>query len=363
LRSSISGTVESPPPAREADPPVHEVNPLSDKVNYGGQAVIEGVMMRSPRFFSVACRRQNGEIVVRTEPVPAVFTRYPWERWPFMRGVFGLADTMVLGMKALLWSANVAALDDRETAAQKAPGTDGNDAESGAPVSNGGRTDTISGLAVSGSVFGGMAIGLALFVLTPSLVVGWLPKISNPLWRNVLEGGLRVALFLGYIQLISRMAHVKRLFGYHGAEHKAINGFEATGTVDVDVAARQSLIHPRCGTNFVLTVLLVKMLLASAFGWPPVWARLLIRLAMLPVTAALAYEVIRLAGIYRHVKWIQVIVAPGLLTQRLTTREPDRSMVEVAVRSLQSVMDRELATSKAPVSDQRPAVSAGSSVS
>jgi uncharacterized protein YqhQ len=354
----------SPPPAREADLPTHEVNPLSNKINYGGQAVIEGVMMRSPRFFSVACRRQNGEIVVRTEPVPAVFTRYPWERWPFMRGVFGLADTMVLGMKALLWSANVAALDDREAAAAKAAGPDSDQGgESVAPVSNGGRTDTISGLAVSGSVFGGMAIGLVLFVLTPSLVVGWLPKIDNPLWRNLMEGGLRVALFLGYIQLISRMAHVKRLFGYHGAEHKAINGFEATGTVDVDVASRQSLIHPRCGTNFVLTVLLVKMLLASAFGWPPVWARLLIRLAMLPVTAALAYEVIRLAGIYRHVKWLQAIVAPGLLTQRLTTREPDRSMVEVAVRSLQEVMDRELETPKEATGVPRPAVGAGSTVS
>jgi uncharacterized protein YqhQ len=302
---------------------------LSDKITYGGQAVIEGVMMRSPRFFSVAVRRQNGEIVVKTEPVPAFFTRYKWARWPFMRGVFALADAMVLGMKSLFWSANVAAQDDRE--AGRASDT---------AVTSGGRTDTVTGLAISGSVVMGMALSIGIFVLTPSVVIGWLPGIS-PLWRNLLEGALRVGLFLGYIQLISQMQHVKRLFGYHGAEHKAINGLEAEKVADVDVAARQSTIHPRCGTNFVLTVLMVKVLLASFFGWPDWWLRLLIRLGTLPLTAAVAFEVIRLAGKYRDVKWLQLIVAPGLWTQRLTTREPDREMLEVAVRSLQSVMERE----------------------
>jgi uncharacterized protein YqhQ len=164
-------------------------------------------------------------------------------------------------------------------------------------------------------------------------------------------------MFLGYITLIARMAHVKRLFGYHGAEHKAINGLEAAGVADVAVAQRQSTIHPRCGTNFVLTVLLVKVLLASFFGWPALWLRLLIRLAVLPVTAALAFEVIRLAGRYRHVKALQWIVAPGLWTQRLTTREPDLSMLEVAVRSLQSVMEREEAMPALAGSRQPSAVS------
>jgi uncharacterized protein YqhQ len=317
---------------------------VSDNISYGGQAVIEGVMMRSPRFFSVACRKaSNDEIVVRTEPVPAFFTRYAWARWPFMRGVFALADAMVLGMKALMWSANIAHQDDLEA---------GRPAET--PATGDGRTDTVSGLAVSGSVFLGLGLGIALFVLLPSLLVGAVPHVRNPLWKNLMEGTLRVALFLGYIQLISRMAHVKRLFGYHGAEHKAINGLEATGEVDVAVAARQSLIHPRCGTNFVLTVLIVKMLLASCFGWPAPWLRILIRLAMIPVTAALAFEVIRLAGKYRHVKWLQAIVAPGLWTQRLTTREPDPSMLEVAVASLKSVMAREHETE--PAIGGRPAV-------
>jgi uncharacterized protein YqhQ len=335
---------------------------LNDKITYGGQAVIEGVMMRSPRFFSVACRRKNGEIVVRTEPVPLFFTRYPWARWPLMRGVFALADAMVLGMKSLLWSANIAAQDDligRDGTTGNGNGANGNGASvnglKGGATESSGRTDTVSGLVVSGSVFVGMGIGIALFVLTPSVLVGWLPKIGNPLVRNLIEGALRVAMFLGYIQLIARMDHVKRLFGYHGAEHKAINGLEATGLADSDIAARQSTIHPRCGTNFVLTVLMVKVLLASFFGWPVWWLRLLIRLAMLPVTAALAFEVIRLAGKYRDVPWLQWIVAPGLWTQRLTTREPDPSMIEVAVRSLQSVMDREVIPTGIPA-DPEPAV-------
>ena len=339
--------------------------------------------MRSPRFFSVACRRRNGEIFVRTEPVPAFFTRYAWARWPLMRGVFALADAMVLGMKALLWSANIAAEDDQIQGLGVRGQGSGEDEGFGGAGSNGSAsesmimdplppstsiqnskskiqnpgTDTVSGLVVSGSVFAGLAIGIALFVLTPSVLVGWLPKVGNPLARNLLEGGLRVAMFLGYIVLISRMAHVKRLFGYHGAEHKAINGLEAAGVADVQVAKGQSTIHPRCGTNFVLTVLMIKVLLASFFGWPVWWLRLLIRLAALPATAALAFEVIRLAGKYRHVPWLQWIVAPGLWTQRLTTREPDSSMLEVAVRSLQSVIEREEAAPGLAVSLQPSAVS------
>jgi uncharacterized protein YqhQ len=289
-----------------------------------------------------------------------------------MRGVFALADAMVLGMKALLWSANIAAEDDRvQGLGGRGQGSETRDRGDGSGVREESEltpdpspltphpsgTDTVSGLVVSGSVFLGMGIGIVLFVLTPSLLVGWVPQVGNALARNLLEGTLRVGMFLGYIALISRMAHVKRLFGYHGAEHKAINGLELTGLADVDAARLQSTIHPRCGTNFVLTVLMVKVLLASFFGWPVWWLRLLIRLAMLPATAALAFEVIRLAGKYREVKWLQWIVSPGLWTQRLTTREPDTSMLEVAVESLRSVMEREQEVPGSLVSPQPTTVS------
>jgi uncharacterized protein YqhQ len=311
---------------------------VAQRVAYGGQAVIEGVMMRGPHTFAVACRTEDGEIVVQEEPVPAFFTRYKWAKWPFLRGTFALADSLVLGMKSLLYSAAVA----QEGEAKKQHGA--------IEVQHTGRGGAVTGIAISVSAFVGMGLGLVLFVVVPSLaaelVRPWLREaITSPGWRdfltNLSEGVLRILIFLGYIKLISRMEYVERLFMYHGAEHKAINGYEIDGVLDVDTAMRQSTIHPRCGTNFVLTVLLVKVLLASFFGWPSVWLRLGLRIVALPIVAGVAYEVIRLAGKYRNVRWLQWIVAPGLWTQRLTTREPTADMVEVAIRALDSVLRRE----------------------
>jgi uncharacterized protein YqhQ len=310
-------------------------------VAYGGQAVIEGVMMRGPHTFAVACRLPDGEIVVQEEPVPAIFTRYAWAKKPFLRGTFALFDSLVLGMKALLYSAHVA----NEAEAKANPATEGLE------VRHTGRGGAVSGIAISASAVAGMALGVGLFVLLPSLAAEGVRPILRELlpgslgWRNFLtnlSGGLiRLGLFLGYIKLISRMPYVDRLFRYHGAEHKVINAFEREGVLDADVAMGQSTIHPRCGTNFVLTVLMVKVLLASFFGWPSLWLRLALRLLALPVVAGVAFEVIRLAGKYRDVKVLQWLVAPGLWTQRLTTREPSREMVEVALRALESVIRRE----------------------
>jgi uncharacterized protein YqhQ len=328
---------------------VSEVLTVSKRVAYGGQAVIEGVMMRGPHTFAVACRTPEGEIVVQEEPVPAFFTRYTWAKWPFVRGTFALLDSLVLGMKSLLYSATVA--NEGQGGAGtgltvERTGKGGAGECVGAPP---GRLP-VTGLAISGSAFVGMALGLVVFVLLPSYAADWVrPLIKKVIlsggWRdfatNLTEGLIRVILFLGYIRLISRMDYVQRLFQYHGAEHKVINAFENEGVLDADVAMRQSTIHPRCGTNFVLTVLLVKVLLASFFGWPSLGVRIALRLLALPVVAGVAYEVIRLAGKYRHVTWLQVLVAPGLWTQRLTTREPSRDMVEVAVRALDTVVRRE----------------------
>jgi uncharacterized protein YqhQ len=351
---------------------------VSKPVAYGGQAVVEGVMMRGQRFFAIACRRPNGEIVVREEPVPAFFTRYRWATWPFFRGVFALADAMVLGMKSLLYSANLQLADQaaglngrkdadpggasqvaapaagatgsRSAAPDAAPptgpaaaGANGGEAAASAGNERPAAPKSVAGIAIAGTAVGSMALGVGLFVLLPTLAAGALRRWfdASDLTLNLAEGGIRVAIMLGYIAAIGRMAEVKRLFKYHGAEHKAINGLELEGAADVDVAMRQSTIHPRCGTNFLLTVLMVKVLVASFFGWPEWWLRIGIRLAVLPVVAALSYEVIRLAGRYRHFTPLQLVVAPGLLTQRLTTNEPEREMVEVAVRALRSVMRRE----------------------
>jgi uncharacterized protein YqhQ len=324
---------------------------MSQKPSYGGQAVIEGVMMRGPRHFAVACRRLDGEIVVKQEDVPAFFTRYAWARWPFLRGVFALADGLVLGMKSLLYSANLALEDPARAEAEKPKPQDvltsvlvapvywmlGVGAP--APAAPGG---SISNIAVTGSAFVSMAIGIGLFMLFPSLVAGAAPEWVPTAWRPIIEGLVRVVLVLGYIWAIGRMKNIQRLFQYHGAEHQAINALETEGVVDVDAAVRASRIHPRCGTNFILTVLLIKMAIFALLPWQPIWyLRLGLRLAMLPVVAALSYEVIRLAGRFRGFAPLQWLVLPGLMTQYLTTRVPDREMVEVAVASLSAVMERE----------------------
>lgn len=329
---------------------------------YGGQAVIEGVMMRGPRYFAVACRKPNGEIVLREEAVPAFFTRYAWARWPFVRGTFALADSLILGMKALMFSANLAM--EEESRERGEPSTNGAASTAahaakdyigdGKPGSASTSTP-ITNIYISGSAFLGLALGMTIFVLGPSLFAGLLGRwISNGTLLNIAEGALRIIVFLGYIGLISRMEHVKRLFRYHGAEHKAINAFEETGKIDVDESVRQSTIHPRCGTNFVLVVLLLKVVVAMFFGWPAPWLRISLRILSLPVVAGFAYETIRLAGKYRHFKPLQWLVAPGLWTQRLTTREPSRDMVEVAVAALASVARREQAAS-APAEPARVA--------
>jgi len=319
---------------------------LADQVTYGGQAVIEGVMMRGPRYFAVACRKADGTILLQQEEVPAFFTKYRWARWPFLRGIFALADSLVLGLKSLMFSANLAMAEEKN---RKAPPTSPLTQALLGPLlpllATGGNPSggPIASIAVTGSAVTGMVIGMSLFMLFPSVVAGWTtPLVGETLWRSLIEGAVRVALVLGYIALIGRMKEVQRLFQYHGAEHKAINALETEGVLDVDAALRASRIHPRCGTNFVLTVLLVKALIFTVIPWQnALLPRLALRLIMLPIVASISYEVIRLAGMHRHNKALQLLVAPGLATQYLTTREPAREMVEVAVASLEGVMERE----------------------
>jgi uncharacterized protein YqhQ len=334
---------------------------------YGGQAVIEGVMMRGPHYFAVACRKPDGEIVLREETVPAFFTRYAWARWPFIRGTFALADSLILGMKALMFSANLAMEEESkalETSAEREVVTETAEAAREIVGTRSSRAASTAGpitsIYISGSAVLGVALGIALFVLMPTIVVGLLkPWIPNGTILNICEGALRIGLFLGYIGAISRMQHVKRLFAYHGAEHKAINAFEEVGRPDVEASLRQSTIHPRCGTNFVLIVLMLKIVVAMFFEWYALWLRMAVRLGSLPVVAGLAYETIRLAGKYRHIRPLQWLVAPGLWTQRLTTREPSPDMVEVAVAALESVVRREQAavTAEQPIAVE-PALAA-----
>jgi len=341
-------------------------NAGNNRTLYGGQAVIEGVMMRSPRFFAVACRRlSNGEIMVRQENVESMTAKWQWMNKPFLRGTLALVDSMVMGYRALMYAANIQMADeaaqnppDSPKAADPptAPRADaGGSAESQAETAAEKEVDqaagaSINGIAIGATVFLALFFALGLFWVVPTLLtqivqhqlhIGRHVTVAQSILLNLGDGLIRIAIFLGYVLLISRMDHVKRLFQYHGAEHKAINALEAGKPLTLESARESSRIHPRCGTNFIFIVLIVGIIVYSFFGRPPIYIRVPLHLMLLPVVAGISFEVLKFAGKYRDKKWAQWLVAPGLATQYLTTRVPDDSQIEVALAALVSVWDKE----------------------
>lgn len=284
--------------------------------NYGGQAVIEGVMMRGSRMAAVAVRDPKGQIQLHTEPLNPRLYSGPVARTPFLRGLVMLWDALSLGIRSLMFSANVALGEE--------------DAKFEGPIAWG--TVAIS-----------FTIGIGLFFLLPAAVGKWLagPLGLGTLATNLLEGAIRLLLLVGYIWAIGFMPDVRRLFAYHGAEHKTINAYEAGAPLTPASVARFPLEHPRCGTAFLLTVVVVSILVFSLVGNPTLWLRLASRLLLIPVVAGLAYEFIRFTA--RHIQnpIIRAIVAPNLALQRLTTREPDASMLEVAIAAFERVLESE----------------------
>lgn len=276
----------------------------------GGQAVIEGVMMRYREKMAIAVRKPDKQIFLHQEALRPAGTRYPALRLPVLRGMVAFVEALVLGVRALTISASQAAADEEEE---------------------------LTAWQLALTVAFAMALAISLFFLLPTVIVRLLagPGPGTPLLLNLLEGGIRISIFLGYVYLISRLKDIERVFQYHGAEHKAIFCFEAGESLTVDNARAFSAVHPRCGTSFLLLVMAVSILLFSFFGWPDLVQRLLLRLTMLPLVAGIAYELIQLAGRYRIFCYL---TAPGLWLQRLTTREPDDQQLEVALRALQSVV-------------------------
>lgn len=341
---------------------------MDERAQYGGQAVVEGVMMRSPRYFAVACRRlSNGEIVVQREPVERILKRVLWLNKPFLRGTLALIDAMALGMKALTYAANVQAADAPAEGASEAPaaGAVSLAMGEGAPprVAEPSRsTQTINGIAIGASTVIGLLLGFGLFWTLPALVTDKLLHTHSRIGANLFEGGVRLLIFFAYITLISRMAHVQRVFQYHGAEHKAINALEAGQELTVENARAASRIHPRCGTNFIFIVLMTAIVVFSIIprhalseGLGPVMQTIGLRLLLLPVVAGIAFEILKWAGANRDKKWAQTLIAPGLWTQYLTTRVPDDAQIEVALVSLRSVWDIEHETPPPAPEESEPA--------
>jgi len=288
--------------------------PARDSINYGGQAVMEGVMMRGERNWAVCVREPSGNIVIHQEPLDGLVYRSKFFRWPFLRGLVMLWDSLGLGMRALIWSAGVAMGED-----------DG---------------DEFSGPVAWGTVVVSVALGVGLFILLPAFLIGLLDQhIGSPLWSNLAEGGLRLALFVGYVVAIGQMPDIGRVFAYHGAEHKTINAYERGAALVPESVAGYSRVHTRCGTGFLLVVLVLFVLLATLMGRPPFLQRLLSRIVLLPIVAGISYELLRLSSKYYETSaLLRALTAPGLALQRLTTREPDPAMLEVSIAALKAIL-------------------------
>lgn len=304
--------------------------------NYGGQAVIEGVMMRGPKDFAVAVRRASGEIVTTCENVDSTIGRFKWLDKPFLRGTLALVDALALGIKALKYSAEIAMQDatagDTQSSGVNATGT--NDANN---------SNRVSDVAVGATMIIGLALGIALFMLLPILIVKPL-KASYGLvgWQAaVSEGFVKIAIFVLYVTAISLLKDIRRVFQYHGAEHKTINAYEANEELTVENVLRYSKVHVRCGTSFILVVLVTSIVVFMFISWKSILLRFLYKVLLLPVVAGIAYEVIRFAGKHKDCRLSGFLVWPGLLMQKITTREPEPEMIEVAIKSLQCVLDAE----------------------
>jgi uncharacterized protein YqhQ len=293
---------------------------MSSTPFYGGQAVIEGVMMRGPRHMAVAVRDPLGQIVVHHEPLKGAIYHSRWARWPFVRGAVVLWDTLALGMRSLSFAANVA-MGGEEEATAVAESSKGLNAP------------------ILGSMIFALVMAGAIFFVLPVLLTNAADRyIATPLLSNIVEKVIRLGLILGYMVGIGQLAEVKRVFGYHGAEHKTINTYEAGVDLTAPNVRRFTLLHPRCGTTFLLIVVIVSFVVFSLLGRPPLFERIISRVILIPVVAGLAYEVVRLGASNYHRRFVRTLLAPGLAVQRLTTREPDDTMLEVAIAALKTVL-------------------------
>lgn len=295
-----------------------------ENVLLGGQAVLEGVMMRSPKAYAVAVRRPDGEIVYLAEQLPAWTATHRLLRLPVLRGVATLFQSLGLGIKALNFSSENAF-----------PAADAVGAELARPAEKKSGT----GVAIWLSIALALALGIGLFFLLPlgltELVKRYYPALGGGVLYNLVDGLLRGVIFLGYIAAINLAPDIRRLFRYHGAEHKVVHAFESRGPMDVATVQRFTTLHPRCGTSFLLFVMVISILVFSFIpGTVPAWGKALLRLVLLPLVAGLSYEIIRFSARHRN-PLTTALIAPGLLLQKMTTAPPDDDMVRVALAAFE----------------------------
>ena len=296
------------------------------KTSIGGQALIEGIMMRGPTKQAVVVRTKEG-LVTKVEQLKLIKDKFPILGWPFIRGVVNFANSMTVGVTALMFSADQMPEDEQEEPTKFE-----------AWIEKKFGSEKAEKALISFAVVLGIAFSIGLFILLPTFLAGFISTfIENMILRNLIEGALRILIFISYLWLTTRLGEIQRVWAYHGAEHKAIACYEKGLALTVDNVMLQSKQHPRCGTSFMFIVMIVSILVFSFTTWDNLWVRIALRLLLLPVVVSISYEIIKLAGRYDNV-FTRIISAPGKALQRLTTREPDESMVEVAIESIKLVI-------------------------
>ncbi|MFC2032930.1 DUF1385 domain-containing protein [Chloroflexota bacterium] len=285
---------------------------MSKKFNYGGQAVIEGVMIRGRKAMITAVRRPAGELAVNVQPISAIYSGW-MRKTPFIRGIVALIEAMVLGVKSLIYSANVSLEEEEEEISKK-------------------------------SIFGMLAVSMTLAIGLFFVAPLFLTKLANPfigssLVFHIIEGLVRLVIFVAYLKIMSLIPDIKRVFMYHGAEHKTINAYEAGIPMEVEAIQKYSTAHVRCGTSFLFVVLVIAIVVFAIIGRQTLWIMVVSRVLLIPVIAALGYEFTQFGARHVNNRLIRIMLAPGLLLQSLTTGEPDDPQLEVAITALNKAVE------------------------
>lgn len=293
----------------------------------GGQAVIEGVMMRTPHAYAVAVRRADDSVEVKKEPVKRLSEYWKPLSWVIIRGFAVLLQSLILGIRTLNYSINVS-LKDLEPESKK--------------KSKKGKKESTM-LPVIGTMAFGVAVAVFLFILLPLWITNWMrgyvPAVDNWVIFNLVDGLIRLVFFLAYLLLISLMKDIQRVFRYHGAEHKVVHTWEASEELTVENARKKTTLHPRCGTSFLLFVMVVSIIVFSLFKFDAFWAIFLSRLILIPLVSGLSYELIRLSAPRCQRGFFRLLVLPGLTLQRITTKEPSDDQLEIAIRALKEALE------------------------
>ena len=285
---------------------------MEERFHYGGQAVIEGVMMRGQKAMVTVVRRPSGGLAVSTQPLSTMFTGR-MRKTPLIRGIVALIEAMTLGIKALLYSANISLEEEGE--------------------------EKVSGALLWSMVIVALALAVGLFFIAPLFLTKLLdPYINSSVVFHLIEGCIRMVIFITYLKLVTLVPDLRRAFAYHGAEHKTINAYEDGAPLEVEATRKYNTAHVRCSTSFLFVVLIIAIIVFALVGLPSVWLMVLSRIILIPVIAAIGYEIIYFAARHKN-SLVRAVLSPGLWLQSLTTREPDDSQLEVAISALKSVLE------------------------